>query len=129
MSFTAIKLPDEPIVLLRVILPDLFEDGGLDNLKAQVLRYLAQEGPPLYVIWDFMDQEIDTSDVQLLMYDAQEDPQGTVADNRLRSLFVTDHPIVGILQRKVREQFGVTLWQFFSVEDALAWARSQLDGG
>ncbi len=129
MAFTVIKNSDEPILLLRVVLPDLFAEDGLANLKAQVLRYQEQEDAPLYVIWDFIGQELGASDVQLLVYDAQEDPNGTVADPRLRALFVTDHPVLGILQRKVREQFGVTVWQFFSVDDALAWARAQVENG
>ncbi len=126
MPFTLIKLPDEPIILIRLQLDILTSGEEAQSLRGQLLRYLEQSAEPLYVVWDLGQQDIAAGDVQLLLYDAQAQPEGTIADPRLHTLIVSVHPVVGILRRKVHEQFGIAVGQFLTVDEALAWARQQL---
>lgn len=125
MSFIVITLPDEPIVLLRADLAELVAADHLASLKARIRYLLAHDSPPRYLIWDLIGQDIMIYAIQLLMYDIQASPEGSIADPRLTTLIVSDHPVIAILLRKVRESFDVRLWQFYSVADALMWARQQ----
>lgn len=126
MSFALIKLSDDPIVLLRAELAEIVEGDQLTDVKAEMLRELAVRKPPLYLIWDLQHQDIMVYAIQLLIYDAQDYPPGSIADRRLNVLIVGDHPVIAVLLRKAREDLDTHLWQFDSVDDALAWAHQQL---
>ena len=109
MSFTVIKLPDEPIILIRLQLDKLADEDASQTLRAQIVRYRDASDDMLYMVWDLGKQDITAGDIQLLLYDAQTHTGGTVADPSLRTVIVSLHPVVAILRRKVRQQFGVAL--------------------
>lgn len=126
MAFTVSKLIDEPIVLLAV---DFSASGWVQNLqslKTQVARYANGDKEPLYVIWNLDQQDVLAGDIQLLIFDAQDDPDGSLADRRVRPVVVSDHPLIDMLQRKAYEGLGVDLPQFDTLAEALAWVRAEL---
>ncbi len=123
MAFTVIKLADEPIVLLTVDFAASSWMQNLQSLKAQVARYANGGVIPLYVVWNLDQQDMTASDIQLLIFDAQDALEGSVVDPRVRPVVVSDHPLVEMLQRKVYEDLGVEMPQFDTVGEALAWVR------
>lgn len=125
MSFALIKLSGKSIVLLRARLTEIVEGDQLAHLKSSIEHIVAAESSPLYVIWDLKVQDIMVFAIQLLIYDAQDNPTGSIADPRLKVLIVGDHPLIALLLRKARDQLGTKLWQFYSIDDALIWARQE----
>jgi hypothetical protein len=125
MAFTVIKLGDEPIILLAVdfSVPSWLQN--LQSLKAQVMHYASGAELPLYVILNLHHQDVTASDIQLLIYDAEEAPDGSLVDARLRPVVVSDHPLVEMLQRKLHDEFGVMMPKFEDTESALEWVRAQ----
>lgn len=126
MAFTVIKLADEPIVLLAIDFSVSSWLRNLQSLKAQVAHYASGADLPLYVILNLHHQDVTASDIQLLLFDAEDAPAGSLVDERLRPVAVGDHPLIEMLQRKLYEAFGVALAQFETTEDALDWVRTQL---
>ncbi len=127
MPFAVTQLPTEPIVLAQFDLSDINLEGSMQSIQGQIAHIASETPSVLVVLVDLRRQEIHFSDILLMVQHAQADPAGSLTDRRLRIALVGDHPLIEIATRKFNQILGINLGHLVTMDEALAWARDEID--
>jgi hypothetical protein len=126
MVLTFIKMPDEPIVIIRgdVDFDDYLQQ--IEGLNARLVQVIEDCGAPLYRIADLSQVDISYADI-LLWLEAQEDiASGSFIDQRIRPVVVGDHPLIQVGIKQFADKFNRTIAHFATLQAALAHIRAEL---
>lgn len=127
MPFAVTRLPNEPILLLQFDLTATDFTSSLQSINTQIASIVSEAPSPLYVFLDLTKQEVKYSDILLMIQASQDSPAGTPLDPRIRAGFVGTHPLLEVAVRKVQQMLGVDTLLFATVEEALDWARAEIN--
>ncbi len=123
MAYTALKFPDEPIVVARVKLPLEHNLSAVRHLWNQVNRQADEARGPFVAVLDFSDQPPDFADI-LLWIDERRTPDACqYRSPNLYAIAIGTHPMLSLALRKIKRQIGDEAIQMPTLNDALVYAR------
>ncbi len=126
MAFVVTKLPDEPIILLRVDLPFEQHRDTLHHVAARCARLAVDHGGLLYRILDGWWLNASYSDILLLIDDHKHDYPGSLRDPHIRTVFAGDSPLLELAARKIHQQLSITVPVYPTLDAALVAIRAEL---
>lgn len=124
MPFIISKLSQEPIVLVQIDLAS-HEDASCASLQAQLDR-IASDITPLVMVLDLRDQEIRFCDMLLFLADCEANPKGTAADPRIRTILLSNHPMLPVMRQRFQQRLKISIHQACTMDEALRIARTTL---
>jgi len=127
MPFAVIKLPEEPIVIVSVALPIERHLSSLYSIWVQIDRLAREERGPLYEIVDVRNQDVSFSDILVALDELDDHPPGSIADPRIRTVLVGDHPMLAIAVKKLWQRFSLEIPVFATLDAALDYVRGELN--
>ncbi|NDJ78531.1 MAG: hypothetical protein GYB65_19955 [Chloroflexi bacterium] len=126
MLFSLIKLPDEPIVIIKsdVDLDYYLQHGP--TIRQRVLRITEGTGFPLYILVDLSLTDVSFVDI-LMWLDAQADkPSELVYHPDICVCLVGPQPMLGVAARKIKERLNLELPWYPNLDAGLADVRATL---
>jgi hypothetical protein len=126
MPFTVTQIPGEPIVIAQIEVPLEQHMASIKSVTDQLARLAATSSPLLFVLVDLRDQSLSFSDI-LIGMEILNAPPNWLAQPTVRTVLVGTDPMIGIALKRFKQQLGVDLTRFETIEDALAYARAEIN--
>lgn len=128
MPFAAVKLPDEPIVIISGEVPIEKHLPSLHAIFAYLDRLATNQHGPLYCIVDTRSlHDLSYSDILIWLDEQRIRIAGSIRDPRVRACAVGPQGLLNIAAKKLWQQFEVDFPIFPTMEEALAFIRTQID--
>jgi len=129
MPVALVKLPNEPIVIVIGDVPVEDHIGPIRSVFAQIDRLATETRTRMYCIADMRHvSALSFSDILIILDELRSAPTGSPRDPRVRTCVVGTHDLLPIAIKKLRQQYGLELPLFDTLEDALAAIRDEIAG-
>jgi hypothetical protein len=116
------KISGDPIVIVILDLPiDQYTDS-LYSVMSQLDQFASETGQ-LYAVIDMRHQNLDYSDM-LLILSEQRDVPGSITDPRVFTLIAGTHPMLKVLVKKAEQLLDIEIPLVDTLDAALDLARS-----
>jgi len=129
MPVALVKLPNEPIVIVIGDVPVEDHIGPIRSVFAQIDRLATETRTRMYCIADMRHvSDLSFSDILIILDELRSAPTGSPRDPRVRTWVVGTHDLQPIAIKTRRQQYGLELPLFDTLEDALAAIRDEIAG-
>ena len=125
MPFAIIQMPGEPIVLVRIEVPLEQHIASATSVNAQLAQLARASSGDIYILIDMRGQVPTFSDI-LIGIQLLNQPESWLEQRAVRPVLVGTDPMLRIAIKRFKQQLGLDLVHFETMDEALAYARAEI---
>ncbi len=125
MPFAIIQMPGEPIVLVRIEVPLEQHIASAASVNAQLAQLASASSGDIYILIDMRGQAPTFSDI-LIGIQLLNQPESWLEQRSARPVLVGTDPMLRIAIKRFKQQLGLDLVHFETMDEALVYARAEI---